>query len=333
MVALKAVRILRGTAALAAIGLALAHASAKAQVVRQEVHPLASVTLTDTEILKGVREGKPALIAGILQISRFRDERLPAVVILHGSRGIGGETSGSSAAWSPVLNRLGIITFSVDSFTGRDIVSTMEDHSRMGRLGMIVDAYRALALLARHPRVDPNRIALLGAEDGGHAALYAATKRFATAFGAAGAEFAAFMAIYPHCGTLYRDDTLTTGKPIRILHGTGDDYYPIAPCRDYAERARNAGANIQLLEYPGASHGFDLWAYGMPVHCPACATTRKCRMAEGADGVILNTETRLPFTFADACVEKGVWFVYSREHLPKARIDVRTFFKELFGLK
>ena len=231
--------------------------AAENNVFRTEFHPVATVTLSDNDILSGKTDGKADTIAGALNIPKKSKEKVPAVVILHGSSGPGG-SNGPTDGWVRDINALGVATFALDALSGRGLTSLSGNQAELGRLAMAVDAYRALGVLAKNQRIDPNRIALLGLSRGGQAALYAAMKRLHAAYAPEGAEFAVFIATYPNCVSKYRDDGVTTGKPIRILHGVEDDYNPIAPCKSYVERAQAAGANVQLFEYPGGQHGFDL---------------------------------------------------------------------------
>jgi hypothetical protein len=60
-----------------------------AQVARIELHLIETKTLTDEQILTGAQDGKSVTIAGELQIPRLGTERLPAIMIVHGSGGIG----------------------------------------------------------------------------------------------------------------------------------------------------------------------------------------------------------------------------------------------------
>jgi cephalosporin-C deacetylase-like acetyl esterase len=80
------------------------------------------------------------MLAGQLKIPRAGSERLPAVVLLHGSGGVGGNV----VDWENDLNQMGIATFVLDAFTGRGITSTSANQAVLGRLAMTYDAYRAL---------------------------------------------------------------------------------------------------------------------------------------------------------------------------------------------
>ncbi len=296
-------------------------AASLAQVARLEIHSFQSMTLTDQEFLTGRKEGKPVTIAGELRLPRPGNDRLPAVVLIHGSGGV----SGYVLDWEQYLNAMGVATFVLDSFTGRGIVNTNDNHSQLGRLNMIFDVYRALDVLARHPRIDPTRIALMGFSRGGQAALYACLKRFQRLYGPVGQEFAAYIAFYPDCSTAFRDDEDVADKPIRIFHGTADDYDPIAPCRAYVARLQAKGKNVQLTEYAGAGHNFDNRAFKTPRKLEKAQTTRRCELAEAENGVIVNVKTKQPFTYADPCVEYGPTLAYDEKASTQARRAVKDF--------
>lgn len=307
--------------------------AAENKVFRTEFHPVATTTLSDNDILAGKTDGKANTIAGALNIPKKSTEKVPAVIILHGSSGPGG-TYGPTDGWVREFNALGVATFALDALSGRGLTSLGGKQAALGRLAMAVDAYSALGVLAKNKRIDPNRIALLGLSRGGQAAVYAAMKRLHSAYAPEGAEFAAFIATYPNCVSKYRDDGITTGKPIRILHGAEDDYNPMAPCKSYVERAKAAGANIQLFEYPGGQHGFDLGYLSKrgTINCKSCQTARSCKVEENAEGVLMNLETSKPFTYADTCVQKGTTIAYHPTEGPKARAQAAQIIKTVFGM-
>jgi dienelactone hydrolase len=227
---------------------------AQAQVARTELHAVPTLTLSDQKFLTGEKNGTPITIGGVLRIPRSEVEQLPAVILLHGSGGIGGNVD----RWSQELNSIGLATFVTDSFTARGIQSTSADQALLGRLNMVLDAYRALGVLAAHPRIDPARVVVMGFSRGGQAALYASLKRFERIHGPEGATFAAYLPFYPPCYTSYIDDENVSDKPIRIFHGAADDYVPVSPCRAYVERLRKAGKDVTLTEYPDAQHALTI---------------------------------------------------------------------------
>lgn len=293
----------------------------QAQVARMEVHAFQSMTLTDKQFLMSEKDGKPVTIAGELRLPRAGNDRLPVVILVHGSGGIASYVTD----WEQYLNAMGVATFVFDSFSARGINNTREDQSQLGRLAMIVDAYRALELLARHPRIDPARIALMGFSRGGQATLYASLKRFRRMHGPDSLEFAAYIAFYPDCSTTYKDDAEVADRPIRIFHGTADNWVPIVPCRAYVERLKAKGRDVQLTEYEGASHVFDWQALKTPLKLDKAQTVRQCQLAEAENGVIINVKTKEPFTYADPCVQYGVTLAFDE----KAFTDVRKAVKDL----
>ena len=96
-----------------------------AQAASMEIRSFQSMTLTDQEFLTGRKEGKPVTLAGELRLPRPGKDRLPAVVLIHGSGGVGGNV----LDWEQYLNAMGFATFILDSFTGRGIVNTLFDQS------------------------------------------------------------------------------------------------------------------------------------------------------------------------------------------------------------
>ncbi len=309
------------------LALTLAHA----QFLRIEMHQVVSTTLTDQQFLTGVTEGAPVTLAGELRIPRPGADRLPAVILLHGSGGLSG---GREAEWARELNGIGVATLMLDSFTGRGIVSTGENQAQLGRLAMIVDAYRALEVLSRHPRIDPGRIAVVGfSSRGGQAALYASLKRFQRLHGPRGVQFAAYLPFYANCGTTFVDDGDVADRPIRLFHGAADDYVPVAPCRSYAARLRAAGKDVQLTEYPGAHHVFDNPFLATPVVLKQSQTTRGCLLEESPVGQIINSRTKQPFGYDDPCVERGPTIAYHTQAHAEAQKAVKAFLTATFKIQ
>ncbi|SFA75195.1 Dienelactone hydrolase family protein [Collimonas sp. OK607] len=164
----------------------------------------------------------------------------------------------------------------------------------------------------------------MGFSRGGVAALYASVKRFQRMHGPAEQEFAAYIPFYPTCNT-FRDDDEVVDKPIRLFHGSADNYAPVGPCRAYIGRLKAKGKNVQLTEYTGANHVFDWQALKMPVKLEKAQTTRNCQLAEAENGVIINAKTKQPFTYADSCVEYGPTIAYDEKASTEARKAIREF--------
>jgi dienelactone hydrolase len=296
---------------------------------RTELYQVQTLTLSDRQFLKGDSTGAtPVTTAGQLRIAQGTG-RLPVVVLQHASSGYDARID----VWSRDLNELGISTLALDGFTARGLTDLNPNQALLGRLNLILDIYRSLEILAKHPRVDPARIGLMGFSRGGQAALYASLMRFHQLWNKSGIQFAAYVAFYPDCMTTFRSDTEVVDRPIRIFGGTPDDYNPIAACKPYVARLRASGKDIVLTEYPNAPHSFDNPLGAQPAKVqPTFESVRDCRIQEEDDGLLISADTKQPFTYNDSCVVHGPHTGYDPEAAQAAKESVNAFFKSVFKL-
>jgi dienelactone hydrolase len=296
---------------------------------RVEIYAIPSLTITDRQFLTGDANGKPVTVAGEFRIAQGTG-RLPVVVMMHGSSGVGANIE----PWVHQFNSMGISSFVIDGFSGRGLTAVGPNQALLGRLNFIVDIYRALDILAHHPRVDPDRIVLMGFSRGGQAALFASLTRFHKMWNRSGLQFAAYIPFYPDCSTSYVGDTELARVPIRIFHGTPDDYNPVASCKAYVARLQAAGADVALTEYPDTQHGFDIGLLGVDTTAVSAnaQTARNCHLKEGEDGVLMNADTQAPFSYKDACIELNPHVGGNPRTAEQARQAVTDFLQALLKL-
>ena len=185
-----------------------ARAQGSAWPGRIEIRPVRSQTLPLDAFLRGDKNGPEVLLGGELRLPLGATAPVPAVILVHGSGGI----SAGPDMWAHVLNEAGIAAFILDSFSGRDIVSTVEDQDQLNSLSMTLDAFRALDVLAAHPRIRPDRIAVWGFSKGAVPAVYSAMERFRGSFGSQN-RFAAHVGFYTPCNVAYDGDEKMAGVP------------------------------------------------------------------------------------------------------------------------
>jgi len=196
-------------------------------------------------------KGRP-LIAAELILPAPTPGRAPAAILLHGSDGVGAH----QYRYARLLAKWGFAVLVLDSFGPRGVASTVGDQDAVPAQAMVADAYAALRLLVTHPRVDPERIVLIGWSKGGIAAMWAARRLFQRRLAPEGPRFAAHVAFYPWCGS-QEAQIRQTGAPMLLLLGARDDWTGAASCVEYARRLRAAGTPAQAIVYPEAEHGFD----------------------------------------------------------------------------
>ncbi len=306
-----------------------AQTATKELAARVELHAFQSLTLSDQQFLTGDRAGaKPVTLTGELRVAQGTG-KLPLVILMHGSGGIGSNMD----AWVRQFNAMGISTFVIDGFTGRGLSSVSGNQALLGRLNFIADIYKALEVMAKHPRVDPARIALVGFSRGGQAALYASLDRFHRMWNTSGAQFVAYIPFYPDCATSYVDETGIGSSKVRIFHGAADDYNPVASCKAYVQRLRDAKRDAELTEYANAFHVFDNPIGPVPPTKAATSqTVRDCAVRETEGGALINTATNVAFAYTDACVKLGPHIGANAEAAQAATRAVSDILRAAFKL-
>ena len=190
--------------------------------------------------------------------AQAEQRRVPAVVIVHGTGGM--EAKGPMYAQG--FNAVGIATLEVDLWSPRNLAGGWDGRPRHVK-ETLPDAFGALAYLAQHPRIDAQRIGIMGFSWGGVVSMLSADKGYAQQFAPEGQRFAAHMPYYPICfgynrvpGYPFKD---LTGAPIYILTGADDKYDNDASmCQRLAEQLPEAlRAQVKVKVYPNAEHGFN----------------------------------------------------------------------------
>ena len=286
----------------------------------------------------GRSKGKPATLTGTLFLPGAGEARLPAMVIVHGSGGVSTEREN---AYAREMTTMGVAAFVPDLFTGRGVKSTVEDQSAVTGFEMVEDAFTVLGKLARHPRLDPKRIGIMGFSKGGTVTMNAALLRYADRLLPGGPRYALHVAFYPACPSYFRNKA-TTGAPIHVLSGGADTYVGVKPCADYVAALKTAGANVDHIVYPNAEHGWDgSRAYSIP----RGENYSRCIFEEQADGSWIEKFSRIQINdsrgiqIADkyaaalaACRTLGVRGGPNPAVKAQAIADLERFVREAFGL-
>jgi dienelactone hydrolase len=173
----------------------------------------------------------------------------------------------------------------------------------------------------------------MGFSHGASAAMYSGLVRFQKLHGNPDVRYAAHVSLYGLCVTAFNEDEMLDQSPVLMLHGTADDWMPIAPCREYAARLGKAGMNARFIEYPGAYHVFDSPDRREQVKLPQASTVRNCRFVEAEGGSLINVVTRQPASADAPCIEKGVTIQYNEAAAKKAHDDVLDFLRDTFARK
>jgi len=174
----------------------------------------------------------------------------PAVVLLHGCTMI----AKSDLGWAQWFQQAGYVALLLDSLTPRHRENDMCVTGAPTFADQALDAYGGLAYLRSRPDVAGAHVVVMGWSHGGAATLEAVSAHFFADAHVQGSDFAAGVAMYPHCASF---EPGGIAAPLLLLVGGSDDWEPPGGCLVRAQQLKSAGAPIDWHLYPEATHAFD----------------------------------------------------------------------------
>jgi dienelactone hydrolase len=203
------------------------------------------------------RESPAATVTGELTLPKNASGPLPAMVLLHGSGGLQGPSGANIKKWADTLNGWGIATLVVDSFGPRKIAATVADQSKLSSWADVADGLSALKVLGADPRIDRNRIGVMGWSRGGTASFNTALEAIRHILITDDLKFAVHVVFYG-AAELQNRDRATDQSPILFLHGESDNYAQMRPTREFADWVQSMGSPVTFVSYPNTYHDFDV---------------------------------------------------------------------------
>ena len=179
-----------------------------------------------------------------------QDKKYPLIIGVAGSLG----WRKHHHEYMQMYQKSGFATFELNSFKSRNITSTVGSQIEVTTAAIILDAYRAFAVLAKHPNIDKNKVSITGWSLGGAVALFSAWKPLKEAI-TNDLKFASHLAFYPPC-FFDPENTEFTDSPIHILIGELDNWTPAETC-NYLVNKISKNSNIDLTIYANSHHSFD----------------------------------------------------------------------------
>lgn len=216
---------------------------------------------------------------------------VPAVILLHGAAGVLGARE---LTYGAQFAEMGVAALVVDAFGARRDRATgfIDRLLQVTETMLVADAYSGLRHLNSLPKIDGDRVALMGFSYGGLSTMLAAFEQTAKTLSPDGLRFAAHVSFYGPCLARF-DNTQATGAPVLLLAGSEEEIIDRERCNEVVEDLREGGAQAEFVMYDGAYHQWDGRFAGPRTIGRNLAP---CELNVNERGVVRDTFTLLPMS-------------------------------------
>lgn len=242
-----------------------------------------------TDVGSGALEIRDAKATLFLPPEASAESPVPAVILLHGA---GGVMHDRELTYGPQLAQQGVAALAIDSFGARRDLAQgfLQRLMAVTEVTLLADAFAGLAYLDSLPEVDGDRVALIGFSYGAMASVLAAYEQVSDRFLPEGPRFAAHVGYYGPC-IVRLEDPATTGAPVLLLWGSGDQIVDAGRCAEVMEDLEQGGSDVRRIVYPGALHQ---WDGGRTTPWRAPRNLANCRYLVRPDGTAWDVGSAIP---------------------------------------
>jgi dienelactone hydrolase len=266
-----------------------------------------------------------------LRFPEQKKDRYPAVIVVHS---LGGYRDANEGYIAAELRKSGFATLTYDSFIARGTTGASMSATPGYLPAGVTDAYAALRQLSIEPRIDADRIAILGFSFGAEVAHLTAFKSLRSALDPGQVRFAAHVAFYPALNFgVVADRGAYTGSPVLMLFGGKDDNLPAAKVESYLAyvRAAENPVPIETVTYPNAYHAWTVPDLVTARFYPELVSAKKCPLIlVGPDRLMFLIDKQAkPFDsgFLGGCMKEapGYWMGFDAAVRAQSIVDAVRF--------
>jgi len=181
---------------------------------------------------------------GELAIPDGADGKMPLVILVHGTRGVGYRED----QWSDYLSEQGFATFKLDYFSPRGVSGRGRNIPRPPE-----DVWGALKVLAANPQIDASKIAVMGFSNGG--SVTRSSAELDPGNDTNGIVPKAYIMVYGGCHTPISLHSTDYQPALLYIVGSEDKLVTAETCSSRKNDSNSKDLDVMVID--GAYHMFD----------------------------------------------------------------------------